>query len=182
MASFTESLHQENWSWTAIPLALLITLYPRLWSGIFGPGRRWYPAGTPRTFSQDLENQNVPPILRGRLQRAEAAMNNGIENIPLFVAGVIAANVEGLDLWTLNILCLSYLLVRVIYTWVYIYGQELQSLPALTRTVIWFIGTFIIGGLLLSSGPHIDPLEKNASYWFSTSIKVPNPAPQHNLL
>ncbi|KAI0593578.1 hypothetical protein F4775DRAFT_577343 [Biscogniauxia sp. FL1348] len=174
---FVKHFSEENWSWVAIPLAIFIALYGRLWTSVFGPGSRFYNPLLPRQLSADVAIDGVPPVLRGRIQRAEAAMSNAIETLGLFAAAVVAANVEGVDFWTLNVLCYGYLASRVVYTWVYIYGQELQSVPAQTRTVVWFAGIALILGLFFAPGVKVDVLEENPSYWFSTAIKVQeNPA------
>ncbi|KAI1488327.1 hypothetical protein F5X96DRAFT_646180 [Biscogniauxia mediterranea] len=174
---FVKQFSEENWSWISIPLAILIALYGRLWAGFIGPGSRFYNPLLPRQLSSDVEVDGIPPVLRGRIQRAEASMSNAFESLGLFAAAVVAANVEGVELWTLNVLCYSYLASRVFYTWVYIYGQELQLLPVLTRTAVWLAGIALILGLFLTPGVKVDALEENPSYWFSTAIKVQeNPA------
>ncbi|KAI5918198.1 hypothetical protein F4810DRAFT_715748 [Camillea tinctor] len=163
---------EENWSLVAIALAFLIAIYGLLWSRVFGPGRQFYNPLAPRDFVANAEN-DAPPILAGRIKRAEAAMNNGLETLGFFAAAVVAANLAGVELWTMNWYCYAYLTSRIIYTWVYIYGQEFNIIPSFTRTAIWFCGIYYILCLYLTAGVVLgDPLEENATYWFSTAIKV----------
>ncbi|KAI2468401.1 hypothetical protein F4781DRAFT_398163 [Annulohypoxylon bovei var. microspora] len=114
-------------------------LLPRVYSGLTGPGKKIFDGGNPRTFPQILEKADIDKKLRGRLQRAEAAGSNAFETLGLFAAAVTAGNTAGLPAATLNNLTLGYLASRVLYTWVYIWGQENRKLIR-QRPNVWGVG------------------------------------------
>lgn len=71
-------------------------------------------------------------------QRAEAAQQNGFENIGLFAASVVAANVARVPVSTVNSLSLFYIASRVVYNLLYI---NTESLPVSNiRSVVFVSG------------------------------------------
>lgn len=80
-----------------------------------------------------------PLQLRLRLQRAEAVVANAFETLGLYAASVTAGNAAGVSANTMNTLSLGYLASRVLYTWVYIWGQENRKITPL-RTIVWGVG------------------------------------------
>ena len=117
------NLTTTNISLHTIPFAWLIAITPRIWA------RRTYISlhnkdldlHHPRNFSATLsEDTDLDAQNRGRLLRAEAAMDNGLDNIGLFAAAIVAGNSAGLSPRVLNALSVGYLGSRVIYNYVYI--------------------------------------------------------------
>lgn len=80
-----------------------------------------------------------PPQLRLRLQRAEAVVANAFETLGLYAAAVTAGNAAGVQARIMNTLTLSYIASRVLYTWIYIWGQENRKIAPL-RTIVWGVG------------------------------------------
>lgn len=72
--------------------------------------------------------------LTGWQARANAAQANGFEALPLFIAGVLAAQQMGAAQQRVDLLALSFILFRVIYIGLYI-----ADLAAL-RSLAWFAG------------------------------------------
>jgi uncharacterized MAPEG superfamily protein len=95
--------------------------------------------------------KDKPPQLRRRLQRAEACCSNGFEGLPLFAAAVTAANAAHLPAKTLNAMSVGYLAIRLVYTWVYIWGVQNAKL-APVRTLVWSTGCGLIMGLFVMAG------------------------------
>ncbi|KAK8036311.1 hypothetical protein PG993_008925 [Apiospora rasikravindrae] len=124
-----------------IPAALLMAVAPRVvtmsWYGRFFNSH--YPRGLPDDI-QLLPVNAVSPKVRGRLFRADAAMQNAIENLPLFAAAVVAGNASYLSAAGLNGCCIGYLLLRALYMTFYVFWQDSPAFPALTRTLIWLMG------------------------------------------
>jgi uncharacterized MAPEG superfamily protein len=74
----------------------------------------------------------------------------------LFAAAVTAGNVAGLSLETLNYLSLGYIASRIMYTWVYIFGQDNPHFAAV-RTVVWSAGTGFVCTFFVKAGQNSQP-------------------------
>lgn len=80
--------------------------------------------------------------LTGWQQRANAAQQNGFEALPLFIAGVLLAQMAHADQARIDILALSFIAIRVIYVAMY-----LLNLGTL-RTLVWAAGLAVSIALL----------------------------------
>ncbi|KAI6086633.1 hypothetical protein F4821DRAFT_126988 [Hypoxylon rubiginosum] len=130
---------EKNVSYWTIPAALFLALLPRVYSGLTGPGTKVFDPTNPRTFAARLDSADIDKKLRLRLQRAEAVVANAFETLGLYAASVTAGNAAGVSANTMNTLSLGYLASRVLYTWVYIWGQENRKITPL-RTIVWGVG------------------------------------------
>jgi uncharacterized MAPEG superfamily protein len=72
--------------------------------------------------------------LQGWRARAAAAQSNGFEALPLFIFAVLAAQMAGLPQARTDMLALSYIGIRVLYTAIY-----LANVGAL-RSLVWAVG------------------------------------------
>ncbi|ETS73785.1 hypothetical protein PFICI_14731 [Pestalotiopsis fici W106-1] len=154
MASF---FSENNVSYYTIPAALGVALYPRFYSGIVGPGKKYFDRTNPRNFVGRLDKvEGLDKQLRLRLQRAESCSANAFETLPLFAAAVTAANAAGVSPVALNYLSLGYVASRVVYTWVYIYLLDNPKLFA-WRTNVWTVGTVILMTLFIKAGLKSQP-------------------------
>jgi len=70
----------------------------------------------------------------GWAKRAIAAHQNGFEALPLFIAAVILAQQAHANQDRIDILAMTFVLIRVTYSIIYI------SNLATLRTVVWFAG------------------------------------------
>jgi len=104
-------------------------------------------------FSDDSTNTTQT---KGQLLRLHAASANGLENIGLFAAAVVAANVAGLSHETLNRLSLTYVGVRALYNVVY-YGNTTQARAA-ARSGLFWSGQIIIVSLFIRAGQALNVL------------------------
>lgn len=157
MTSFLPTLTQDNFSLHTIPISWLIAVTPRLWS------RYTYYTHTgqdmdirhPRQFSWSVDEDNsIPPEARGRIIRAEAAMSNGFDNVPLFAAAVVAGNAAKLSAQMLNGLSLTYLACRIAFNVVYV-----RNMP-ISRTVAFFGGLGSCFALFLKAGAAFEKAAK----------------------
>ncbi|KAI1411644.1 hypothetical protein F5Y13DRAFT_164729 [Hypoxylon sp. FL1857] len=142
---------EKNISYYTVPAALFLALLPRVYSGLTGPGKKFFDKNNPRVFSQRLEKADLDKKLKDRLQRAEAAGANAFETLGLYAAAVTAGNAAGLPADTLNTLSLGYLASRVLYTWVYIWGQENRKLIPL-RTIVWGVAMGLSMAMFVQAG------------------------------
>ncbi|KAH8668908.1 hypothetical protein BX600DRAFT_460943 [Xylariales sp. PMI_506] len=153
----TSLLDGRNVSYYTIPAAMVIALLPRVYSGIAGPGKKYFDKSNPRSFSAKLDKiEALDKQLRLRLQRAEACCANGFEGLPLFAASVTAGNAAGVPTDTLNFLSVGYLAIRLVYSWIYVFVQDDPKF-ARVRTPIWTLGTACIMTLFVKAGLKSQP-------------------------
>ena len=74
--------------------------------------------------------------------RAKAAQDNGFEALPLFIAGVIFAQMANADQTRIDQLAMAFIVIRIAYVVAYI--KDWASL----RSVIWFAGVGVSIALL----------------------------------
>lgn len=85
-----------------------------------------------------------------RYERARAAHANALENLPLFAAAVICANIAGLDVAMVNMVCGVFLGLRTVYLSLYI-AIERQAL-SYARSMVWMASAACCLYLLVKSG------------------------------
>ncbi|KAI0135176.1 hypothetical protein F4814DRAFT_400096 [Daldinia grandis] len=164
---------ENNITWWTIPFAFVLALSPRIYFGILGPGSGVYDPKNPRRFvASTKKSVSLNNLIAGRIERSENALNNSFENLPLLAIAVLAANVEQVDLETRNLLSLAYIAIRIAYIWVYIWGQEYDCVPPLTRTLLWFSGNIVLGYLYLLPGTGVNGFGKERSYWFTEAVQL----------
>ena len=78
----------------------------------------------------------------GWRSRANAAQNNGFEVLPLFIAGVIFAQMGDVEQSRIDMLALGFVAARIAYIWAYLTNR------ATLRSLIWAIGMAISVALL----------------------------------
>ena len=86
----------------------------------------------------------------GRFERARAAHANAMENLPLFAAAVICANMAGLDAGMVNTVCGIFLSLRAVHSALYI-AIEKHGLSH-ARSVVWMASAGCCLYLLFKSG------------------------------
>jgi uncharacterized MAPEG superfamily protein len=72
--------------------------------------------------------------LEGWRARAHAAQLNGYEALPLFIAGVLFAQIGGAEQARIDFLAMAFILARVLYTAAYLSNR------ATLRSLIWMAG------------------------------------------
>lgn len=82
---------------------------------------------------------------QGWRARANAAQHNTFEALPFFFAAVIIAHQLGAGQTKLDLLCLSWLMLRVFYIIMYVGDM------ATARSIIWFVA-LLVNVLILLSG------------------------------
>ena len=82
--------------------------------------------------------------LSGWQQRSNWAQQNTFESIPGFMAAVIIAHQMGGNQNSIDILAISYIIIRIVYGALYIADK------ASLRSVAWFLGVVCISGLFFT--------------------------------
>jgi uncharacterized MAPEG superfamily protein len=80
--------------------------------------------------------------LTGWQNRAKAAQDNGFEALPLFIAGVVFAQMAQADQSRIDMLALSFIAIRLAYVAAYLLNW------ASLRSVIWIAGVGVSIALL----------------------------------
>jgi uncharacterized MAPEG superfamily protein len=83
--------------------------------------------------------------LEGWQKRANHAQANGFEALPLFIAGVVLAQLAHADQATVNQLAISFIAIRLVYIALYLANQDTL------RTLAWLGGVGASIGLLMLS-------------------------------
>ena len=153
MATYFPNLAKDNISLNTIPIAWTICLIPRLWARYAYNKALGKDMDTrhPRDFTKTVANdKTLDETTRGRIVRAEAAMQNGYDNIGLFAAAVVAGNLARLDSKLLNGLSLGYVMSRLVYMWVYVHNET--SSLANGRAAAFFSGIGMVFALFIKAG------------------------------
>ena len=143
----------RNFSLYTIPIAWAFSIVPHLYAvRIYeSSSKKSFDLTKPRAISSTLaSDQTLDQGTKNRIQRAEGAQQNGMENIGLFAAAVVAGNVAGLSNGTLNALSGGYLASRVVYNLVYINNES--NAVANVRTGVFFSGIIMIMTLFVKAG------------------------------
>ncbi|KAF2840897.1 hypothetical protein M501DRAFT_1010091 [Patellaria atrata CBS 101060] len=151
MASLFSGL-SGNYSLYTIPAAWMLAFAPHVYSvnTYEAASKKPYHMREPRSFTRRLEeDETIDAKTKGRIQRAEGAQANGFENLGLYAAAVVAANIAGVDNKWLNILSGTYIASRYAYNKVYIANDDVA--PEV-RTAVFFIGIGAIFTLIIKAG------------------------------
>jgi len=114
---------------------LVAGILPQL-MGVYAKTEKGFDNNNPREFLAHVD---------GKKARAVAAMANGYEGLPLFVAAVLTAHMLHATQSTVDLLALGYIASRVVFGFVYIAG--LGTL----RSLVWCAGLGCIIGLFVIS-------------------------------
>ena len=139
----------QNLSLYSIPLAWLLSLGPHVYATTLHDSRsaQKFDNSSPRKLIPSLSsNQSLDTTTKETIIRAEAAQQNGFENLGLFAAAVVAANVAKVDSWWVNVLSLGYLGSRAAYNVLYVRGA------GGARTVVFLGGVGVIFTLFIQAG------------------------------
>jgi len=140
----------RNYSIYAIPAAWMMAVLPHAYATSLHDKKspvKKYDNCNPRTLLPSLDkNQSLDTETKQTIIRAEAAQQNGFENLGLFAAAILAANMAKVDSWWLNVLSFGYLGSRAVYNVLYISGAGVP------RTVVFFSGLGMIFTLLIQAG------------------------------
>lgn len=153
MAAYFPNLYSDNISLHTVPLTWCLALIPRMW----GRMKYYHVVGhdmdirNPRDYPNAVANEKaLDAQLKGRILRAEGAMQNHLENVGLFAAAVVAGNLAKLSPKVLNGLSLGYFVCRVVYMYVYIRNETKGQ--AIMRAVTFFSGLGMIFSLFHMAG------------------------------
>ena len=114
---------------------LIAALLPYLWVFIAKQSGERYNNHDPRVWQ---EKQTNP-----RSRRANAAQLNGFESFPAFVAGVLMAQLAGVDPRTISLLAIVFVAGRVLHGVFYVTNR------APLRSLAWLVGMICVVTLIV---------------------------------
>ena len=120
---------------------LIAALLPYVWTMVAKAGGQKFDNRDPRQW---LEKQENP-----RVRRADAAQKNAFEAFPAFAAGVVMAQLAGVDPRTIGWLAVVFVISRVLHGVFYV-GNK-----ASLRSLVWFVGFACVMALLAMAAMHI---------------------------
>ncbi|KAJ7270724.1 hypothetical protein B0H12DRAFT_1229208 [Mycena haematopus] len=127
---------------TTLSSPLSMYSIPAVWLTAFLPTilihkTRGYNNVEPRqSTSRIATDKGLQPAVAARILRMEGAHLNGYENLPIWIAAVLAGNIARLDNYTLNVVSLLYIGGRITYN--YIYFNHTTEFQSLLRTGVYF--------------------------------------------
>ncbi|RZA29885.1 MAG: hypothetical protein EOP92_36040 [Lysobacteraceae bacterium] len=105
---------------------LIAAVLPYVWVFVAKQSGERYNNRDPRGWQAKQTNP--------RSQRAHAAHLNGFESFPVFVAGVLMAQLAGVDVGTINLLAIVFVVARVLHGVFYL--GNVQAM----RSLVWLVG------------------------------------------
>lgn len=105
---------------------LIAALLPYVWVSVAKKSGERYNNRDPRDWQAKQTNP--------RSNRAHAAHLNGFESFPVFVAGVLMAQLAGVGVGTINLLAIVFVVARVLHGVFYV--ANVQAL----RSLVWLVG------------------------------------------
>ena len=84
-----------------------------------------------------------------RVQRANAAQLNAFEAFPAFAAGVLMAQLAGVDPQRIGVLAVAFVVLRALHGVCYITGLHVA------RTLVWFAGLGCVVALMAQAAMRI---------------------------
>ncbi|KAH7126941.1 hypothetical protein B0J11DRAFT_526813 [Dendryphion nanum] len=142
-----------NYSLYTIPLYWILALIPHAYAiGLIKKSNNNnFNNANPHSLTTTAEYQKtVPAKVFARYERAEAAHHNAMENAPFFVGAVVLGNWVGLEHGTMNFATGAVLLLRLVYTLLYIRIEKTQFSHA--RSAVWAAGVGVLMGLYIKAG------------------------------
>ncbi len=125
----------------AYACVLIAALLPYVWTVVAKSGGQRFDNRDPRQW---LEKQENP-----RVRRADAAQKNAFEAFPAFAAGVLMAQLAGVDAQRIGWLASAFVVFRVLHGLFYV-GNK-----ASLRSLAWFGGFACVIALLAMAALHV---------------------------
>ncbi len=142
----------NNSTLIAIPAMWLTALWPHVYAVYLitsaNNGRFDNANSKGHAFLESLQ-KTVPREVLAKYERCEAAHRNGLENLPLFAAAILAANFSGVSHTTVATGAWTYVAMRMLYNACYMSINSNRK--SLVRTAVWWLSTMIPMGLLVSA-------------------------------
>ncbi|KAF4307766.1 Membrane-associated eicosanoid/glutathione metabolism (MAPEG) protein [Botryosphaeria dothidea] len=130
----------SNSTLLAIPAMYITTLVPHFYAISLikraNNGRYANANAHGSAFAQHLQRA-VPAATLAQYERAERAHRNGLENLPLFAAAVLAARLAGVE-HAVGATAWAYVASRVVYNGLYIRIEDDRK--AVARSGVWAAG------------------------------------------
>ncbi|KAH7162683.1 hypothetical protein B0J13DRAFT_536701 [Dactylonectria estremocensis] len=140
----------RNYSYFSVPAAFLLAALPHMYAVL--SSRAHYDNANPRGHHDSVaRSETLNTVKQQCMLRAKAATANGFETLGFYASAVVAANVTGVEVGTLNTLTLGYVLSRFVYNFAYIWLQKNRRLAGV-RSLSWVFGIVLAWTLWIKAG------------------------------
>ncbi|PWN35014.1 uncharacterized protein FA14DRAFT_132973 [Meira miltonrushii] len=126
-----------NYSLYAVPIALALCLLPHIFAIVVLSGGK-FENTSPRQYVASVNKKEKKTGTDAAFLRAEAAQQNGLEQLGFFAAAVVAGNIAKLPAEELNALAFGYCASRVAFNIVYI--TNTSEVLSYLRSAVFFVG------------------------------------------
>jgi uncharacterized MAPEG superfamily protein len=133
-----------NYHLLAIPAQWVLSLVPHVYALQLIKGAtngRWNNANPKGTSWATELQRSVPSDVLAKFERGEAAHRNGLENLPIFAAAILAAHVAGVDHDLISAHAAVFLGLRVVYTLIYV--NVAKGTASFARTGVWLSSVLV---------------------------------------
>ncbi|WWC89062.1 uncharacterized protein L201_003980 [Kwoniella dendrophila CBS 6074] len=145
----------NNYSLYAVPVAWAVAVAPHFYAistynAEKAVGSEKWDNREPKGNIAKVKDAKLSPNAQGKFLRAEAAQENGLQNLPLFIGAILVGNFARLPNSVLNNTAAFYLVTRLVYSFLYInntslFAANLRSATFLTGVATW-MSLFIRAG------------------------------------
>jgi uncharacterized MAPEG superfamily protein len=145
---FAAGKNTYNFSFYAVPVMWVLSMVPHFYAAYISAGG--FKNSTPRGYLAEIQQKKEKTPTDHKYIRAEAAQQNGHENLPFFAAALLAGNYAKLPVKELNALAAAYLISRMLYNTIYVFNtsEKISNL----RSVIYLVGIGINFTLFIKAG------------------------------
>lgn len=109
----------KNFSLLSIPAVWVLSISAHFYAVSLTKGR--FTNASPRDYLASISRKQNKSAIDHKYIRAEAAQQNGFENLGLYAAAIVAAHIAKLPAGHVNSLALGYVLSRLAYNVLYIF-------------------------------------------------------------
>ncbi|CAO1628923.1 unnamed protein product [Jaminaea pallidilutea] len=147
VSQLTSATGLKNLSLIVPPLLWVNSILPHFYAVALTGGN--FTNRAPREYSASISRKQTKTPTDEKFLRAEAASQNGFENLAWASAAIVAANLAKLPAKDINTLAVGYLLSRVLYNLSYIFSTT--EVASYIRSVTFVGGVGILMKLFVSS-------------------------------
>lgn len=109
----------KNFSLLSIPAVWVLSISAHFYAVSLTKGR--FTNASPRDYLASISRKQNKSAIDHKFIRAEAAQQNGFENLGLYAAAIVAAHIAKLPAGHVNTLALGYVASRIAYNVLYIF-------------------------------------------------------------
>ncbi|KAH7047434.1 hypothetical protein B0J12DRAFT_666811 [Macrophomina phaseolina] len=139
-----------NYTLLSIPAAYITAVVPHVYAVELikrANNGRWANANAQGSAFKSHLQRTIPAPTLAKFERAESAHRNGLENLPLFAAAVLAAAHAGVEPAAVAWTAWAFCGLRVVYNGIYIHVSD--NKVSFARSAVWAVGVLLCFSLFV---------------------------------